>query len=219
MDGEIILRIHPDFGYIKVESRDGGVISHKEITNEALVECVRGSLGHPSFNSGLLPVNCISFFAGADGERKVSVLHPERHADITYFGTCYQNFPLPRLIFKFSLHQGLRVQSVSVGVVEDERLKPGSRMYEYPFSNATGFHMCIGNNVMPKCESLHTLASLPYHILAIPNNDDHYSSGRNRMGLEYRTLLEHLKNKEPGCYYEEVLVPNGKTLQNFINEG
>jgi len=218
MEGEIVLRIHPDFGYIKVESKDkNGVVSHKEITNEMLVDCLRGNIRHPCFNSGLLPMNCVSFYATEDNERKVSVLHPERYADISYFGTCYKDFPLPRLIYKFSLHQGLRVRSVSVCVPEEGRLKPETKLYEYPFSNVSGFHMCIGNNVMPKCESLHTLSSLSYHILSIPDNNDHYSPSRNRLEMQYRDLIAHLKDKEPGYYYEKVLVPSGKTLKDFIN--
>lgn len=218
MEGEIILRIHPELGYIKVENVDDkGIISHKEITNETLVECLRGSLKHPCFNSGLLPANCISFYATEDNERKVSILHPERHADITYFGTCYEHFPLPRLIYKFSLHQGLRVRSVSVCVPEEGRLKPETKLYEYPFSNVSGFHMCIGNNVMPICESLHTLASLTYHILTLPDNNDRYTSGRTKLKLQYRDLIAHLKDKDPGYYYDKVLIPSGKTLKDFIN--
>ena len=219
MTDEIVLRIHPTFGYIKVESTDeNGVVSHKEITNETLVECLRGNIQHAGFNSGLLPANCVAFYAAEDNRRIISVLHPERYADITYFGTCYKNFPLPRLIYKFSLHQGLRVQSVSVCVVEEGRLRPESKLFEYPFSNVTGYRMCIGNNVMPKCESLHTLASLTYHILSIPDNNDHYNAGKNLLRLGYRDLMEHLKDKEPGYYYEKILMPSGKTLSHFIND-
>lgn len=145
-----------------------------------------------------------------------SILHPDRYADVTYYKTVYLRFPLPRLVFQFSLHQGLRVNEVSVGIVAEGRLKPDTIMYQWPFSNVTGFHMCIRNNVMPKCESLHTLSSLPYLILEIPNNDDHYASGNNRMKMEYRELLEHLKDKEPAYYYDQVLIPSDKTLQDFI---
>ena len=219
MVGEFVLRIHPELGYIKVETCEDGVISHKEISNETLVECLRGSLNRPSYQSGLLPENCISFFAGAGDDRAVCILHPEQRADISYHKTCYTNFPLPRLIFKFSLHQGLRVNSVSVCVVEEGRLKPDSKLFAWPFSNVgAGGHMCIGNNVMPKCESLHTLSSLPYHILSIPNNNDHYSRNNNKMKLEYRDLLELLKDKDPSFYYSDILVPEKKTLNDFINK-
>ena len=55
MDDEIILRLNPTLGTIKVETQSGGVISHKEITNEVLNECLQGSLRLPAFFSGLLP--------------------------------------------------------------------------------------------------------------------------------------------------------------------
>jgi hypothetical protein len=69
---------------------------------------------------------------------------------------------------------------------------------------------------MPKCGSLHTLSSLPYLILEIPNNNDHYGEPNNRMGMGYRDLLEHLRDKGPSYYYEKVLVPSQDTLADFI---
>ena len=216
MDGEVVLRIHPIAGAIKVETNHNGVISYKEITSETLTECLRGAIRHPTFSSGLLPQGCISFFAGSNDERVISILHPERYADITYYKTLYKHFPLPRLVFQFSLYQGLRVNNASVGIVAEGRLRPETKMFRWPFSNVSGFRMCIGNNVMPKCESLHTLSSLPYLILQIPNNDDHYSLENNQMKMEYRELLEHLKDKAPSYYYDKVLVPWNKTLIDFI---
>ncbi len=211
-------RLNPVSGMVKVESRDNGVVSHKEITVEALTECLRGSIKAPSYASGLLPEGCISFFAAADGSRVISILHPERYADIAYHKTVYPRFPLPRLVFRFSLHQGLRVNEVSVAVVEEGRLKPESQLFRWPFSNVSGFHMCIGNNVMPKCESLHTLSSLPYLILELPNNDDYFQTSDNRLGMGYRELLEHLQDREPSYYYEKVLVPGKYTLADFIRQ-
>ena len=38
----------------------------------------------------------------------------------------------------------------------------------------------------------------------------------NRLRMEYRDLLEHLKDKDPSYYYSDVLIPNGKTLKDFI---
>lgn len=217
MNEEVVLRLSPLTGSIKVETNDNGVISHKEITSDALTECLRGAILRPSFSSGLLPEGCISFFADSDDRRIISILHPERYADISYYKTCYRQFPLPRLIFQFSLHQGLRVSGVSVGIVEEKgRLGPDTRMFRWPFSNVNGFHMCIGNNVMPKCESLHTLSSLPYLILEIPNNNDHFHASDNQMGMGYRELLEHLKDKDPSYYYDKVLIPDQKTLTDFI---
>ena len=36
-------------------------------------------------------------------------------------------------------------------------------------------------------------------------------------GLPYRELMEHLKDKEPSYYYTDILIPNGKTLGDFID--
>ncbi len=219
MEGEVVLRIHPLLASIQVESRDDkGVVSTKEITNEQLVDCLRDNIKHQGIISGLLPDNCVAFQSTGDNEKKVSILHPERRGDITYYGTLYKDFPLPRLIYKFSLHQGHRVNAVSVCVVEEGRLRPESKLFEYPFSNVTGYKMCIGNNVMPKCESLHTLSSLTYHIVSLPDNNDHFTHNKNLLGMPYRELVEHLKDKEPGYYYEKVLMPTAKTLNDFINE-
>jgi len=217
-DNEIVLRINPQKCHLTVEENNGGVIAHKNISIQTLMECIRNSLRHGMVSSGLLPENCISVSFGETNERAVCILHPERFADFTYHKTCYERFPIPRLVFKFSLVKNLRVQSVSVCVVEEGRLKPDSKLFVWPFTNVRGYHMCIGNNVMPKCESLHTLASLPYHILQIPNNNDHYSPNLNKLKMEFRDLLEHLKDKDPAYYYEKVLVPSGKTLKDFINE-
>lgn len=50
-------------------------------------------------------------------------------------------------------------------------------------------------------------------ILAV----DGYSESNNKLGLGYRELMEHLKDKDPAYYYSDILIPNGKTLRDFIN--
>ena len=60
------------------------------------------------------------------------------------------------------------------------------------------------------------MSSLPYLILEMPNNDDHFTSRSNQLKLEHRDLLEHLKDKDPDYYYEKVLIPSGRTLKDFI---
>ena len=76
--------------------------------------------------------------------------------------------------------------------------------------------MCTGVNTLPKYDSLHGLSTLPYLILSMPNNDDYYTANNNRWDAEYRDLLERLKDKDPGYYYSDVLIPNGDTLERFI---
>ena len=55
-----------------------------------------------------------------------------------------------------------------------------------------------------------------YFIMSMPNNNDHYRNERTRLDLEYRELLEALKDKTPEYYYSDVLIPSGKTISNFI---
>jgi hypothetical protein len=91
-------------------------------------------------------------------------------------------------------------------------------LFEYPFSNVypdTG--ICIGAaNAMPVHKSPRTLTSLTDFILGLPNNDHNFTAGHNRLGLGYRDLLEHLRDKDPSYYYENVLIPRKFTLQDFI---
>jgi hypothetical protein len=185
---ETVIRIGGD-GRIMVENDDGGVKSFKQISPDTLLECINKSMLRGVVSSGLLPKNCISFSAYDSGDRDVILLHSENKADISYFGTEYKNFPLPRLVFGFRLSKEGRVSSCRLGVIENtEMLKPDTKMYHYPLSNVSGFHLCTGNNTFPKCDSLHTLASLPYYIMAMGNNNDHFRPNSNKAGLEMRDL-------------------------------
>ena len=58
--------------------------------------------------------------------------------------------------------------------------------------------------------------SLPALLLSIPNGDHSFSVLNNKPGMQYRDLLEHLKDKDPSYYYSDVLISNGKTLKDFI---
>ena len=74
----------------------------------------------------------------------------------------------------------------------------------------------IGRNALPQYKTPHALASLPTFLLSIPNGDHSFNALNNKLGLQYRDLLEHLKDKDPSYYYSDVLIPNGKTLNDFI---
>ena len=213
---ETIIRIGSD-GRIMVEKDDGGVKRFKQINPDTLVECINKSMLRGAVHSGMLPKNCISFSAYDNGSRDVVLLHAESKADISYFGTEYKDFPLPKLVFGFRLSKEGRVSSCRLGIIDNnDMLKPDTKMYHYPLSNVSGFNLCTGNNTFPKCNSLHTLGSLPYYIIAMPNNNDQFRPSNNRLGLEMRDLLELLKDKEQNCYYSDILLPNGRTLNDFI---
>ncbi len=65
----------------------------------------------------------------------------------------------------------------------DERLGPETKLYAYPFSNVNAAGgICMGNNALPVYKEPARLSTLPGYILRIPNNNDQYSSGNNRLG-------------------------------------
>jgi hypothetical protein len=215
---EVVLRIRDD-GAVAVEDNKGGVKAFKEITPDSLLECVNKSLLRGAVASGLLPRGCISFIAHDNGNRDVCILHPESKADITYYGSFYPDFPLPKLVFAFNITKEDRISRCRLGDVGNEsHLKPATPMFVYPFSNVSGTHLCTGNNVLPKCQSLHTLGSIPYYILSMDNNNDHFKPSNNKQGLEMRDLLELLKDKPPEYYYSDILIPSNSTLGDFISE-
>jgi hypothetical protein len=213
--GEINIRI--DAGGIFVEEYKDGVKSHKPITPDSLLECLNKSMMRGGVGSGLLPKNCLSVNIRDNGERDVTILHPQDKADISYYGTKYTDFPLPHLVFGFHISDEGRISQCRLGVVGNEsNLKPATPMFMYPFSNVSGTRLCIGNNPLPKVESLHTLGSLTYHILSMDNNNDFFRASNNKLNLEMRDLLELLKDKQQSYYYEKILVPSGETLGSFI---
>lgn len=215
---EILLRINPMSNTIHTDISEKGVRRCKEISYQTLVESIRGSLERESIASGLLPPGCISFQAGAGGRYITTILHPERYADVSYEGTEYKNFPLTRLVFKFEHQEGARIMRSWMGVVGTGQLTPKTSMYHYPFSNVSGnYHLCTGSNPLPKCKNLHTLGSLPYYIISMPNNNDHFTSSRNKPKLEMRDLMELLRDKDPDYYYSDILIPDKKTVMDFIN--
>jgi hypothetical protein len=217
---EITVRISPECGRITVEECDGPVVSRKEISKGDLLRCFQGSLrtDTPGYGSGFLPLNTLAVWQ--DGhEKRLTLWYPRLYADLSLYETPYPHFPLPRLVFSFHLDDEGKVSGSRIGVVADEAPSPDTVMYHYPFSNVsedTG-SLCVGSNTMPIYKKLHKAVNLPAFLLSIPNNMDRYYSTHNKLGLDYRALMEHLKDKEPAYYYSDILIPNGKTLGNFIN--
>jgi hypothetical protein len=216
---DVLIRIRGD-GTVAVEDDKDGVKGFKEISPDSLLECINKSLLRGAVFSGLLPQGCLSFTANDNGSKYVVMLHTESRADISYYGTKYPDFPLPKLVFGFSITRENRISQCRLGVADNEsRLKPATPMFVYPFSNVSGTNLCTGNNVLPKCESLYTLGSVPYYILSMDNNNDHFTPSNNKPGLEMRDLLELLRDKPPEFYYSDVLVQSKQTLGDFLKEG
>ena len=214
---ELVIRIDPEQRSIRLENMQDGVIRFKQISPELVIESLRQSIRRDSVSSGFLPPNCFHIGIAPDGSKHYCLWHPSLHADISYYGTEYEHFPLPRLVFGFHISQEGKVRSCNLGVIADERPTAQTQMFHYPFSNVGGFHLCTGNNALPVYKKPHTLATLPDFLLRLPNNNDSYHQSYNKLQLPYRELLNHLKDKEPSYYYSDILVPNGKCLSDFVS--
>ena len=216
---ETILRISPDRAEVFVEQEENGVISRKSIAPDSLAQCLMSSrYDDEAHATGFLPEGCIAATM-TPKHTWYFIRYPELYAYISYFDTEYPHFPIPRLVFGFQyLAQEKKVVKSYLCVVKDERLTPDTPLFIYPFSNIHNDNsICLGNNALPVYKDparLHTLAA---YILRFPNNNDLYSSGNNKLNLEYRDLLEQLKGKEPSVYYSHVLKEKHQTLKDFMN--
>ena len=215
-ENELVIRINPEQHRIRVENINDGVVSCKEIAEQTFFDCIKNSIRHEGVRSGFLPPNCFHVGINDHDERDYCLWYPELYSDISYFGTEYPHFPLPRLVFGFRVSKEGRVLGCRIGVVEDKPPTETATMFSYPFSNVGGFHLCTGNNALPVYKKTSALANLPGYLLRLPNNNDSFNAKNNRLHMPYRELLNHLKDKDPAYYYTDVLIPNGKMLKDFI---
>lgn len=214
---EMVIHIIPEEMSIKVENISEGITSVKEISPQTFFECIKSSMRGDAVASGLLPQHCFHIAMDSHGNREYCLWYPELYADISYFGTEYPHFPLPRLVFKFCVSDVGKVGECRLGVIKDEKLSEDTPMYIYPFSNVSGFHLCVGNNALPVYKKPQTLSTLPTFLLRLPNNNDSFNPKHNKLDMQYRDLLEHLKKKDPAYYYTDVLIENNMTLKDFMN--
>ncbi len=219
---ETLIRIQPDKPEIAVEQINGKVVSRKLVKPEALAQCfLKSRYDDSQHHSGLLPDGCIAATISAK-EMWYFLEHRERYADLSYYGTVYPHFPLPRLIFAFRyLLEEQKVTSCRLCVIPDGHIRPDMPLFYYPFSNVASIDgwICLGNNALPVYKDPTRLCTLPDFILRMPNNNDHFHLSNNQKQLEYRDLLELLKDKEPAYYYTDILVKSQKTLQDFLVGG
>ena len=204
---------------VVVEQRKkNGVVSTKNISPHSLPECIRKSqYDDLEYSSGLLPEGCISVKMSKQ-HTTFFIRYPELYADFTYQGTQYLHFPIPRLVFALQYMPAVgKVGGCGLCVVKDEKLTMDTSLFWYPFSNVgDSGHICTGNNVLPVIQDSSKLHALAGYILRLPNNNDHYKAAHNRLDMEFRDLLEHMKDKDPAYYYSDILVENHQTLKDFL---
>lgn len=199
-----------------VDDHRGKTVKHKVISLNSFCRLVKNSVEVTDVQTGVLPERCVAYRETCRGEKFVALELGKDRMDLQYEKTVYPDFPVPRLLYGFYLSVSNRIDSVSVAVADMGMLRENTKLYEYPFSNVAGFHMCIGQNSMPKIKSLRQLSGIPHYIFSMPDNNDRYSPDRTKLNMEYRTMLETLKDKTLEYYYTDVLIPSGKTLQDFI---
>ena len=216
---DTVIKISSERAEIVVEQLEGSVISRKTLSPDTFIKALLGSRFDDSvYPTGFLPDYC--FAAAVSGANRTYYLrYPELSADISYYGTEYPNFPLPRLVFSFKyLPDCGKIGGAGLAVVKDERLTPDTVTYTYPFSNVhSDKRICLGNNALPVYKDPTRIHTLMRFILSFPNNDDMFSDKNNKLGMGYRDLLEHLKDKTPDYYYTDILKPDRKTLNDFLN--
>ena len=216
---DTVLRISPTKNKLIVEEKKpGGIIAFKEISPMDFYFAINGSYDTQAYlESGFLPDHCLHVSMDM-AEKYFIIWNPELRADIIYRDVEYLNFPIPRMVFGIRMLNTGKVAECSLGVVADEKPTPETPMFFYPFSNVyPDERVCTGNNVMPRYKKQTLLRNFPRFLLGLPDNDEMYSSDHNERQLSHLELLEHLKDKDPSYYYSDILVPNGRVLQDFID--
>lgn len=199
-----------------IDDYRGKTVKHKVISMNTLVKLVEKNVEITTVNTGILPDRCVSYTEKQNGDRYVVMDLGKFRIDLIYENTKYEDFPIPRLLFGFVVDKNFKITKVNVAVADMGTLRENTKLYKYPFSNVSGFGMCIGDNVMPKIKSLRQLNGIPYYIFSMPDNNDRYTPDRTKLDMEYRTMLEFLKDKDEKFYYDNVLISTGKKLIDFI---
>lgn len=216
MDKKDGLNLHIDKDWnIVIDVRAGNRIRHKVITPDSLCQIVAKNVRVKAVRSGILPEDCVSF-CEKDGESFVVVELGQDTIDLTYEKTTYEKFPVPRLLYGFTVDTNGKITNVYVTVAEKGTLRDDTKLYKYPFSNVNGFRMCTGDNALPEIKQLRQLSGIPCYLFSMPDNNDYYSPEQTKLNMEYRNLLEFLQDKDSDFYYTDVLIPSDKTLKDFI---
>ena len=132
----------------------------------------------------------------SNGAEFVILVRDAGQFDINYVGQMFKKCGIPKLIFAIKILNNV-IQTVFVVAVKDYVVSEESEIFCYPFSNAAAGNsgrICYGANKVSSVDIQSTvmLHSVPDMFLSMENNNDAY--GQNLSGLEYRPLLESLKD-------------------------
>lgn len=190
----------------------------KTISSDDLAREMSKQIRSAPLQSGLLPENVIALTAHKE-HWSVTLSSLSDCDTVYYHDTAFVDFPLPRILLKCDITREGRVKNFKLAVTEAGALLPDAKLYVCPFPNVNGFYLCVGNNVFDGYDSIWKMRGLVHRVLSIPFSDDYYSPERTKLNLSARDLFCHLQDKEPSYYYSNVLIPNGKKLSDFLQEG
>ena len=220
---EITIQIGEDAEqHVSVSYKEHGVNQFKTISYQSFEQCLLDSIHQPAISSGLLPRNCIAYKWLNTKQCMVTLVFDRESADLVYEKRELKKFPLPQMVFRILVEDDIPIQHCWIGVVGTGRLKPDTPMYYYPFPNLyNDGRVCLGYNKMPKyrIHELYKVETLPFHILSIPHNGDLFNTGYNQKSLSMPQLVEDCLGKKQEYLYKNVLIPNGRTLSDFLKEG
>ena len=212
---EAVLHLDPLRSVVKTEliQRDGTCVV-KHIPGDALVDELKAHTKMAPVQSGLLPPGIVALTAYQDSW-DVTLETVTDRCTVYYHKTAYPDFPLPHILLRCKVNNG-KLSGFQIAVSDAGALMPESRLYRFPFPNVNDFSLCVGTNQFTGYDTLWKMRGLMHRVLSLPFGDDYYQPGCTRLGLSARDLFERLKDKEPSYYYSDVLIPNGKTLTDFI---
>ena len=95
----VTFTLSPKSPYVDCSWMDGPQVGRKTIEFSAFVKAIQESAPAPTACSGLLPPGTISYCESPNHQITMTVESSDEYADITYFNTRYEHFPLPHLIF------------------------------------------------------------------------------------------------------------------------
>lgn len=212
---EAVLHLDPLRSVVKTEliQRDGTCVV-KHIPGDALVDELKAHTKMAPVQSGLLPPGIVALTAYQDSW-DVTLENVTDRCTVYYHKTAYPDFPLPHLLLRCKAKNGV-LNGFHLAVAEIGSLTPDTKLYQCPFPNVSGFSLCVGTNQFTGYDTLWKLRGLMHRVLSLPFGDDYYKPDCTRLELSARDLFEHLNSKDPSYYYSDVLIPNGKTLTDFI---
>ena len=183
---------------------------------QTFFDCIKNSVRHEGIRSGLLPLNCFHIKISDDGTRDFCLWHPYLRADISYFGTEYPDFPLPRLVFGFQVSPEGKVKGVAGWALSRTKYPMKIPPCTYILFRTWAASICVPGITISRFTKRPAPSGIFQPICCSCKQQRQFQRNQQQTAYALPELLNHLRDKDPAYYYTDVLIPNGKTLKEFI---